>query len=139
MVVAQVVTNTFEKYLALFGQLGEFVFVALLLYALGRFAIEPVVRWVFANKHYEPTLERAFQKVLRVATIVGAITIGAWTAGFAGFLGGSAIVFAAVTRSEYIQTVKSRCEAAGVDLSTTTQHDLSGEIAVHDPSSGTSV
>jgi len=34
------------------------------------------------------------------------------------------------TRSEYIRAVKDRCLAAGIDLSTTTQHDLSGEIAV---------
>ena len=34
------------------------------------------------------------------------------------------------TRSAYRQTVKERCEAAGIDLSTTTQHALSGEVAV---------
>jgi small-conductance mechanosensitive channel len=37
------------------------------------------------------------------------------------------------TRSEYIQTVKDRCEAAGIDLSTTSQHDLSGELTVDEP------
>ncbi|WP_136717551.1 mechanosensitive ion channel family protein [Halorientalis salina] len=37
------------------------------------------------------------------------------------------------TRSEYIQTVKERCQAAGIDLSTTDQHALSGELAVHEP------
>jgi small conductance mechanosensitive channel len=37
------------------------------------------------------------------------------------------------TRSEYIQTVKERCEAAGIDLSTTDQHALSGELAVREP------
>ncbi|ATW89929.1 mechanosensitive ion channel-like protein [Halohasta litchfieldiae] len=37
------------------------------------------------------------------------------------------------TRSEYIQIVKDRCEAAGIDLSTTTQHDLSGKLTVDEP------
>jgi small-conductance mechanosensitive channel len=37
------------------------------------------------------------------------------------------------TRSEYIRRVKARCEAAGIDLSTTTQHDLSGELTVDKP------
>ncbi|WP_436909700.1 mechanosensitive ion channel family protein [Halosimplex marinum] len=36
-------------------------------------------------------------------------------------------------RSTYIQRVKERCAAAGIDLSTTTQHELSGEIAVEEP------
>ncbi|QLH82818.1 mechanosensitive ion channel family protein [Halosimplex pelagicum] len=38
-----------------------------------------------------------------------------------------------VARSTYIQRVKERCAAAGIDLSTTTQHDLSGELAVAEP------
>jgi small-conductance mechanosensitive channel len=36
------------------------------------------------------------------------------------------------TRSEYIQDVAERCRAAGIDLSTTTQHDLSGELTVEE-------
>jgi small conductance mechanosensitive channel len=34
------------------------------------------------------------------------------------------------TRSEYIRAVTERFRAAGIDLSTTSQHDLSGELAV---------
>jgi len=37
------------------------------------------------------------------------------------------------TRSAYIRAVKERCERAGIDLSTTTQHELSGAVAVADP------
>jgi small-conductance mechanosensitive channel len=37
-----------------------------------------------------------------------------------------------VVRSAYIQRAKERCDAAGIDLSTTTKHDLSGELAVAD-------
>ena len=39
------------------------------------------------------------------------------------------------TRSEYIRTVKERFEDTGIDLSTTTQHELSGELAVDEPPS----
>jgi len=38
-----------------------------------------------------------------------------------------------VARSTYIQRVAERCEAAGIDLSTTTKHDLSGELDVSKP------
>ena len=37
-----------------------------------------------------------------------------------------------VTRSEYIRTVMERCRAAGIDLSTTDQHAISGELTVED-------
>ena len=37
------------------------------------------------------------------------------------------------TRSAYIQDVTERFEAAGVDLSTSSQHQLSGDVTVHDP------
>ncbi len=37
------------------------------------------------------------------------------------------------TRSEYIPTVTDRCQSAGVDLTTTSQHSLSGELTVSTP------
>lgn len=40
------------------------------------------------------------------------------------------------TRSERIREVKERCERAGIDPSTTSQHDLSGTIAVEDAAPG---
>jgi small-conductance mechanosensitive channel len=36
------------------------------------------------------------------------------------------------TRSAYIRTVNDRCAAAGIDLSTTTQHDLSGALTIEE-------
>jgi len=36
------------------------------------------------------------------------------------------------TRSAYIRTVSDRCAAAGIDLSTTTQHDLSGALTIEE-------
>lgn len=38
-----------------------------------------------------------------------------------------------VTRSEYIRTVTERCGAVGIDLTTTTKHDLSGDLTVRRP------
>jgi len=37
------------------------------------------------------------------------------------------------TRSAYIRAVKEECEAAGVDLSTTTNHQVSGRVTVDEP------
>ena len=36
-------------------------------------------------------------------------------------------------RSAFVQRVHEECRAAGIELSETTQHDLSGELAVHEP------
>jgi len=38
-------------------------------------------------------------------------------------------------RSAFVRRVNEECRAAGIDLSETTQHDLSGELAVHEPES----
>ena len=40
------------------------------------------------------------------------------------------------TRSEYIRTVTERCRSAGIDLSTTTQHAVSGAVTVRDAAEG---
>lgn len=40
------------------------------------------------------------------------------------------------TRSEYTRTATERFEAAGIDLSTTSQHALSGDITVEKPPNG---
>jgi small-conductance mechanosensitive channel len=37
-----------------------------------------------------------------------------------------------IARSTYIQRVTDRCDDVGIDLSTTTQHELSGELGVRD-------
>jgi len=64
---------------------------------LGRFVVEPLVRWVFVRGDLEPTLERTIEKLLRASVGVGAIVVGAWAAGFTAFLGGSALILAALT------------------------------------------
>lgn len=97
MVVSQAVRELASKYTILLGQVGEFLLVAGVLYLPGRFVVKPVVRWVFERRNLEPTLERTVEKLLDVAVVIGALAVGAWAAGFTAFLGGSALIVAALT------------------------------------------
>ncbi|WP_435197331.1 mechanosensitive ion channel family protein [Natronomonas sp. EA1] len=97
MALQEVFDSLPAKYAALLAQLGEFVLVSALLYGVGRLVVVPAVSWLFARQAFEPTLERAFEKVLRVVVVLGAIAVGASMAGFTAFLGGSALIVAAVT------------------------------------------
>jgi len=97
MDVGQSVSELSAKYTRLLGQIGEFVAVTLVLYVLGRFVVRPVVRWGLARWRLAPTLEQTVEKFLRVGITLAAVVVGAWAAGFGGFLGGSALIFAAIT------------------------------------------
>jgi small-conductance mechanosensitive channel len=97
MAVAQISGEALGRYTTVLGQLGEFALVAVALYLIGRVVVEPVVQWFFQRNQYEETLERAFEKILRVGITLGAAAIGAWAAGLTAVLGGSALVFAALT------------------------------------------
>jgi small-conductance mechanosensitive channel len=85
------------KYADLAGRFVELVVVALAVYLFGRFILLPTVTWLFARRDLEPTLERAIEKILRVAVVIGSIAVGVAAAGFGGVLGGSALVVAALT------------------------------------------
>jgi small-conductance mechanosensitive channel len=97
MVVSQAASELISKYIVLLGQVGEFLLVSAALYVPGRFVVEPMIRWVFARRDLEPTLERTVEKLLRVGITLVALAVGAWAAGFGAFLGGSALIFAALT------------------------------------------
>ncbi|QLD87326.1 mechanosensitive ion channel family protein [Natronomonas halophila] len=97
MVVSPSVSELLSKYTALLGQLGEFVLVTLIVYVFGRLVVQPLVSWGFARWNLEPTLERTIEKFLGAGIVVGAVVVGAWAAGFGGLLGGSALIFAALT------------------------------------------
>jgi small-conductance mechanosensitive channel len=97
MAVPQSLGELFSKYSLLLGQVGEFVLVTGLLYVLGRLGIKPAVRWLFMRRELEPTIERTLEKLLGVGLVIGALLIGAWVAGFTAFLGGSALIVAALT------------------------------------------
>ncbi|WP_436903493.1 mechanosensitive ion channel family protein [Halovenus halobia] len=86
-----------SKYGQLVGQVTEFVVVTLVVYLFGRFVLLPAAQWLFARRKFEPTLERAIEKVLRLAVVVGAVAIGFGAAGFSGILGGGALIVAALT------------------------------------------
>jgi len=97
MALFQLFPDLTTKYAGFAEQITEFVVVALVLYLAGRFIFLPIVTWLFARKNFEPTLERAIEKILRVTIILGAIAIGGVAAGFGGVLGGSALIVAALT------------------------------------------
>lgn len=97
MITPQSLSEIISKYSLLLGQVGEFVLVSVILYLPGRFVIFPVVRWVFERKGFEPTIERTIEKLLHAGIVIAAIAVGAWAAGFGAFLGGSALVVAALT------------------------------------------
>jgi len=85
------------KYVELGWQLAEFLVVSLVLYLVGRLAVRPAITWALARRNVEPTLERAVDKVVGVAVVVGALAAGIAAGGFTAFLGGSALVVAALT------------------------------------------
>lgn len=62
MVVHEAFPELFSKYSLLFGQVGEFVLVSVILYLPGRFVVHPIVRWVFERKGFDPTIERTIEK-----------------------------------------------------------------------------
>jgi len=97
MVVPAPVAELLSKYAVLLGQVGEFLVVAGLLYVAGRLLLRPAAVWVVRRRGFEPTIERAVGKILTAGIAVGALTIGAWAAGLTAFLGGSALIVAALT------------------------------------------
>lgn len=97
MVVRQSIPELTTKYALLLGQLGEFLLVATVLYIPGRLVVQPVVSWGFGRLDLEPTLERTIEKFLRAGIVVGAVVVAAWAAGFSAFLGGTALIVAALT------------------------------------------
>ncbi|WP_135364490.1 mechanosensitive ion channel family protein [Halosimplex halophilum] len=86
-----------EEYAALGWQLAEFAAVAVVVYLLGRFVVEPLAAFALDRWTLESTLERALLKVLGVAVVVVALAAGVAAAGFTALLGGSALVVAALT------------------------------------------
>ncbi|ELZ43124.1 mechanosensitive ion channel MscS [Halorubrum saccharovorum DSM 1137] len=97
MAASQIGTELVPKYVGLLAQIAEFLLVTGAAYLLGTYVVRPAVGWVFDRRELEPTLERTVEKLIGVGTVVGALVVGAWAAGFTGFLGGSALIVAALT------------------------------------------
>jgi small conductance mechanosensitive channel len=85
------------KYVALGWQLAELLVVSLVLYLVGRLAVKPAVTWALARRDVGPTMARAVDKILDAAVVVFALAAGIAAGGFTAFLGGSALVVAALT------------------------------------------
>jgi len=97
MTALMVIGGLMSKYVGLLAQIAEFLVVAGALYLPGRYVVAPLVGWVFDRRSLAPTLERTIEKLIGVGTFVVALVVGAWAAGFTGFLGGSALIVAALT------------------------------------------
>lgn len=85
------------KYVPILLRLAEFLVVAVLLYALGRLVVLPVVRRALAGARINPTLQDALENVAGAGVVVFALATGAAAGEFHAFLGGSALVVAALS------------------------------------------
>ncbi len=85
------------KYLPVLRQLAEFLVVFVVLYAAGRFLVVPAVRRAVTGSGINRTLAEAVEKVTAAGVIVVALAVAAAAGGFHAFLGGSALVVAAVS------------------------------------------
>ncbi|WP_336343829.1 mechanosensitive ion channel family protein [Halalkalicoccus ordinarius] len=97
MTVSAAVERRIVRYAALIEGLLEFVVAFALLYAVGRFLLEPAIRYALDARGLEPTLDQALRRVLRAAVVVGAVVAAAGAAGFGHVVGGSAVIVAAAT------------------------------------------
>lgn len=97
MALPDAVADLGQKYEALFEQFAEFLIVAIVLYTLGRFAVQPGIHWVLERWRLQPTLRETVEKLLRAGIVVVAVVVAAWIAGYQALLGGSALIFAAMT------------------------------------------
>lgn len=95
--ISQPVSDLLSTYVLLIGQIGEFLLVVTVIYIPGHYLVRPAIQWVFASQELEPTLEQTIEKLLDVVVLVGAFAVGAWAAGLTAFLGGSALIAAALT------------------------------------------
>ena len=97
MTVSAAVERRIVRYAALIEGLVEFVVAFALLYAVGRFVLEPAIRYALDARRLEPTLDQALRRVLRAAVVVGVFVAAAVAAGFGHVVGGSAVIVAAAT------------------------------------------
>lgn len=97
MFVVPRLTELLSRYVTLLDNVATFLLTFVLVYALGRFAVEPIVDSLMELRNTEPTLRRGLQQVLAIAVIAAAVVSGLWAAGLGHLLDRSAIVVAALT------------------------------------------
>nr|WP_303650322.1 mechanosensitive ion channel family protein [Halalkalicoccus sp. NIPERK01] len=86
-----------STYATLVDNVATFLLTFALVYALGRFAVEPAAGYLMELRNTEPTLRRGLQQVLAVSVVVASVVAGLWVAGLGHLLDRSAIVVAALT------------------------------------------
>jgi small-conductance mechanosensitive channel len=84
-------------YAGLAERLGESAVVAVVLFLVGRLVVVPLVMRTITARRVERTLKQALGKLLRGAVVVVALAGGVAAGGFTAFLGGSALIVAALT------------------------------------------
>jgi small-conductance mechanosensitive channel len=78
--------------------LAAFAAAALVVYAVGRFALEPAANRVVSRRNpNNPTIQSAVRRYLRLVVVFLAVAVGVVAAGFGHVLTGSTLVIAAAT------------------------------------------
>lgn len=91
------VTELLATYATLVDNVATFLLTFVLVYALGRFVLEPAAGYLMELRNTEATLRRGLQQLLAAAVVVAAIAAGLWVAGLGHLLDRSALVVAALT------------------------------------------
>ncbi|WP_226481041.1 mechanosensitive ion channel family protein [Natrinema amylolyticum] len=84
-------------YLSLLDNVATFLLTFALVYAIGRFAVRPLVRAALDYRDTEPTLQQGLERVVAIGVITAAVVVGLSIAGLSFVLDRAAILVAALT------------------------------------------
>lgn len=84
-------------YLSLLDNVATFLLTVALVYAIGRFAVQPLVSTVLRYRGTERTLQQGLERMAGIGVITAAIVIGLSIAGLSFILDRAAILVAALT------------------------------------------
>jgi len=88
-------------FVSVYSQLAEdgaiFLTVLVLLYAIGRLAVVPLIRWGLERSQLNKTVQSALISGTHLGVVVVSILVSAGVAGFRGSLAGSTLIAAGIT------------------------------------------
>ncbi|WP_226040426.1 mechanosensitive ion channel domain-containing protein [Natrinema sp. DC36] len=84
-------------YLSLLDNVATFLVTVALVYAIGRFAVQPLVSTALRYRGTERTLQQGLERVVAISVIAAAVVIGLSIAGLSFVLDRAAILVAALT------------------------------------------
>lgn len=94
----QTLPEVIEQYETLLQQIGLFVFIFVVTYAVGRVVVQPIVRRVIGTRNrYNPTLLIAVDRYIQVGLLLLAVIVAVIATGYGHVFAGSALVVAAIT------------------------------------------